>query len=452
MADKLAVLISTYVGADDVSVIEASDTRLKVLYRPDLMPSPRYTADHGGVKPEMTDQQNAEWADLLGQADVAFDFDWQAPERLGRTSTEAEMGAGNERRGRRIHEADGAGQSTDLVVTTAAGIHAVPLAEFAVTGRTTFRQGHSATCPRSSATHTLGAVHDRAVGRPHRHRGRPGRHRAPGRWPPSRALGTTVIAVGRPGREYDLPAGRAADSTPRMLSARPAADRRARALLPADPRQTEGLHRRRRAGTASRLRRPGQHLAWPGGRRGRPDRRACSSRAILGAAWMFFTAEPLAADSPLWDLDNVLVSPHSASTVATENPTIVDLFTDNIQRWLSGRTAAQPLPTRAGLLMRELGQMTEQPPDRYLVHRADAVRRRRATSTQRVCDGRRSSRVVAVDGITILGVMGEAPALSDLERDLVLRTVAESAAGRLPFAVGCSSPSAALTRQRVLAG
>jgi 4-hydroxy-tetrahydrodipicolinate synthase len=56
-----------------------------------------------------------------------------------------------------------------------------------------------------------------------------------------------------------------------------------------------------------------------------------------------------------------------------------------------------------------------------------------------------------VDGITILGVMGEAPALSDLERDLVLRTVAESAAGRMAFAVGCSSPSALLTRQRVVA-
>jgi 4-hydroxy-tetrahydrodipicolinate synthase len=54
-----------------------------------------------------------------------------------------------------------------------------------------------------------------------------------------------------------------------------------------------------------------------------------------------------------------------------------------------------------------------------------------------------------VDGITILGVMGEAPALSDVERTAVLSAVADRAAGRLPFAVGCSSPAAALTRHRV---
>jgi 4-hydroxy-tetrahydrodipicolinate synthase len=53
------------------------------------------------------------------------------------------------------------------------------------------------------------------------------------------------------------------------------------------------------------------------------------------------------------------------------------------------------------------------------------------------------------DGITILGVMGEAPALTDAERTDVLSAVAEAADGRIPFAVGCSSPSAALTATRV---
>ncbi|HEX2902619.1 MAG TPA: dihydrodipicolinate synthase family protein [Jatrophihabitans sp.] len=53
------------------------------------------------------------------------------------------------------------------------------------------------------------------------------------------------------------------------------------------------------------------------------------------------------------------------------------------------------------------------------------------------------------EGITILGVMGEAPALSDDERRLVLSTVAAAARGLIPFAVGCSSPSAGLTAARV---
>jgi 4-hydroxy-tetrahydrodipicolinate synthase len=54
-----------------------------------------------------------------------------------------------------------------------------------------------------------------------------------------------------------------------------------------------------------------------------------------------------------------------------------------------------------------------------------------------------------VDGITILGVMGEVSSLSDVERDTVLHTVLDAAKGKLPVAVGCSSPSAVLTGQRI---
>lgn len=49
-----------------------------------------------------------------------------------------------------------------------------------------------------------------------------------------------------------------------------------------------------------------------------------------------------------------------------------------------------------------------------------------------------------VDGITILGVMGEAADLTAAERETVLTTVAAAAQGRVPFAVGCSAPSAAV--------
>lgn len=51
-----------------------------------------------------------------------------------------------------------------------------------------------------------------------------------------------------------------------------------------------------------------------------------------------------------------------------------------------------------------------------------------------------------VDGITILGVMGEVADLTAPEREAVLSTVAEAAAGRIPFAVGCSAPAAAVVR------
>lgn len=54
-----------------------------------------------------------------------------------------------------------------------------------------------------------------------------------------------------------------------------------------------------------------------------------------------------------------------------------------------------------------------------------------------------------VDGITVLGVMGEVAALSDEERDEVLTAVLAVSSGRVPVAVGCSSPSALLTAKRI---
>jgi phosphoglycerate dehydrogenase-like enzyme len=62
------------------------------------------------------------------------------------------------------------------------------------------------------------------------------------------------------------------------------------------------------------------------------------STGHVGAAYLdVFEEEPLPQASPLWGLPNVLISPHSASTSDRENERIVDLFTDNLGRWLEGR-------------------------------------------------------------------------------------------------------------------
>jgi 4-hydroxy-tetrahydrodipicolinate synthase len=56
-----------------------------------------------------------------------------------------------------------------------------------------------------------------------------------------------------------------------------------------------------------------------------------------------------------------------------------------------------------------------------------------------------------VDGVTVLGVMGEATALTDDERATVQEAFIAAAAGRIPVAVGCSAASAAVTATRVAA-
>jgi phosphoglycerate dehydrogenase-like enzyme len=60
----------------------------------------------------------------------------------------------------------------------------------------------------------------------------------------------------------------------------------------------------------------------------------------IGFAALDVTAqEPLSADSPLWDMPNVLISPHSASTVSSENAKITDIFCHNLRCYLDGRVA-----------------------------------------------------------------------------------------------------------------
>ncbi|HZD52834.1 MAG TPA: NAD(P)-dependent oxidoreductase, partial [Woeseiaceae bacterium] len=50
-----------------------------------------------------------------------------------------------------------------------------------------------------------------------------------------------------------------------------------------------------------------------------------------------FRTEPLPEESPLWDLENVLISPHSASTVVEENERLTELFCHNLALLLEGR-------------------------------------------------------------------------------------------------------------------
>jgi glyoxylate/hydroxypyruvate reductase A len=63
---------------------------------------------------------------------------------------------------------------------------------------------------------------------------------------------------------------------------------------------------------------------------------ALTAGRIAGAALDVFATEPLPADSPLWTLDNVLLSPHTAALSIHENERIVEQFVSNLSRYLDG--------------------------------------------------------------------------------------------------------------------
>lgn len=64
---------------------------------------------------------------------------------------------------------------------------------------------------------------------------------------------------------------------------------------------------------------------------------ALQSGQLAGAYFDVFEREPLDPASALWDLPNVLVSPHTASHSLGQNEAVFQIFLDNLVRWCEGR-------------------------------------------------------------------------------------------------------------------
>jgi phosphoglycerate dehydrogenase-like enzyme len=75
---------------------------------------------------------------------------------------------------------------------------------------------------------------------------------------------------------------------------------------------------------------------------------ALQAGAIGGAALDVFETEPLPVDSPLWSLDNVLLSPHSADHTPGWLENAMTCFLSNLRRFLAGEPLANPVDPRRG--------------------------------------------------------------------------------------------------------
>jgi phosphoglycerate dehydrogenase-like enzyme len=78
--------------------------------------------------------------------------------------------------------------------------------------------------------------------------------------------------------------------------------------------------------------------------------RALQEKKIAAAALDVYESEPLPSDNPLWDMENVLLSPHC--TDRTENPDWLDLtmqlFLDNFERYQKGEPLLNVVDKKAG--------------------------------------------------------------------------------------------------------
>jgi glyoxylate/hydroxypyruvate reductase len=328
---ELTIVIGSYLEEEHVRRIEAAQPAAEVIYQPGLLPVPRYQCDHTGTRPDLSQADLERWRSLTGRADVFFDFDWLDPAGMASRSprlrwiqaTSAGIGAFMRRTGL---------DRTGVTATTAAGVHAVPLAEFAVMGALHFIKGVPELRKRQEARHwelyttrQLAGQRALVVGL-----GGIGRQVVAS----FAALGVEVWGLGRDGRSYDVHGLTRVIGRQDLDAALPGTDIVVLACPLTD--ETAGLIGRRQLG----LLRPGAVLVNVS--RGQVVDEEALIEALragrLGGACLdVFATEPLPADSPLWGLGNVLVSPHSASTVAGENAAITDLFIDNLGRFVDGR-------------------------------------------------------------------------------------------------------------------
>ncbi|UCH78351.1 MAG: D-2-hydroxyacid dehydrogenase, partial [Candidatus Coatesbacteria bacterium] len=75
---------------------------------------------------------------------------------------------------------------------------------------------------------------------------------------------------------------------------------------------------------------------------------ALRHRWIAGAGLDVFEKEPLAADHPFYNLDNVILSPHVAGVTPYYWDRMAKLFVENFKRFVAGEELAQTVDKERG--------------------------------------------------------------------------------------------------------
>ncbi|MGH7071215.1 MAG: D-2-hydroxyacid dehydrogenase [Acetobacteraceae bacterium] len=326
---KSTIFIASPLESEHVARIRALDPeRVEVIYEPDLLPPTRYLADHIGHPFVRTAEQEKRWRDALGRADILWDLP-RRPEDMAfarrvRWIQSTSTGVGQSIKSLGL-------QSSDVLITTARGVHAGPLAEFVFMVLLAQWRGLARLQAEQRLHRWIRYCGEEVAGRRIALIGAGDLSR--GVAERARSFGIVTVALARdPARErahnglFDTIAP-IAD----LLKVVAASDATV-VTVPHTP-ETERLIGR----SAFAAMKPGSifiNIA-----RGQvADEQALIEHLRNGhlgfAALDVAPTEPLPPDNPLWDLPNVLISPHSASTVAGENRKIIEIFLWNLRCWL----------------------------------------------------------------------------------------------------------------------
>lgn len=335
--DELTIAIAVPLEAEYVEQIRGVDPSVTVLYEPDLLPPERFPADHAG-DPSFTrtpEQEERYWA-MLNRAQVLYGFPNESPAGLARIATSnphlqwihaMAAGAGG--------AVKASGLDTETLrkfhVTTSAGVHALPLAEFSAFGILNgFKR--SAEMAKDQAAKVWPEL----------------------RTPTKLANGSKVVIAGL--GEIGMETARIA----RALGMRVSGTKRNVAAIEGIEEVTnnDGLAALVADADAVVNTLPGTPYTEklfnkdifsamkPGavfvnvGRGTVVDEdallEALDNGQVAYACLDVFAVEPLPRESPLWNHPKVLVSPHTSALSTAENRLIAERFCSNLRSFLDG--------------------------------------------------------------------------------------------------------------------
>ena len=334
---KLRIVISSPLEVGHVERIRAvAPERVEVIHPVDLLPPARFTADHTGPPDfRRSAEDERRWSELIRSADILWDIPRKRPDGSNPISDAPRL--------RWVQTtSSGVGPLVNklgliergIEVTTARGLHASPLTEFVFLALLMHAKNLRHLLKEQAAHHWEYTCGDSLDGRRLSIVGLGGigrRVAAAGK-----TFGMTVAGLLRPGiagrpEDYGVHELFAWEGWHEMLG-------KTDALVLCAP-HTPDTHRMLDRAALAALK-PGAALVnvARGTLVDEPAMiEALQAGRVAFAALDVFDAEPLPSDSPLWDMENVLISPHSASTVYAENARITEVFCHNLPLFLDGR-------------------------------------------------------------------------------------------------------------------
>jgi phosphoglycerate dehydrogenase-like enzyme len=337
MTSQTTVAIAVPLEAELVERIRAVDPSVTVLYDPELLPPERFPADHSGDPGfRRTPEQEERYWDMLNSAQVLYGFPNESPAGLARVAGSnphlawihaMAAGAGGAVKASGLD----AGTLQKFTVTTSAGVHALPLAEFAALGILNgFKRSAELAQDQAARNWPELRIPTRLVNGSRlvvTGLGEIGLETAR----IARALGMTVSGTKRTVEPVDgIREVTDNDGLAGLLAAADAVVN----TLPGTP-YTEKLFNR----DVFAAMKPGTVFVNVG--RGtvvdeEALLEALGNGQVSYACLDVFAVEPLPQDSPLWNHPRVMVSPHTSALSAAENRLIAERFCSNLRTFLDG--------------------------------------------------------------------------------------------------------------------